>query len=58
MITFRDLHIALRKLDIPSSSPILAHASLSAFGKVHGGADAMLGALLARYSTLVMPAFT
>lgn len=58
MLTFRDFSSALRKLEIPRTSPVIAHASLSAFGEVHGGAETVLGALLMAYDTLVMPAFT
>ena len=58
MVTFRDLLLALRKLELPPSGPIIAHASLSAFGEVHGGADTILGALLDWCQSLVMPTFT
>ncbi len=58
MVTFRDIVNALRKLDIDRSRPVLAHASLSAFGKVHGGPDVVVGSLLASFSGLIMPAFT
>jgi aminoglycoside 3-N-acetyltransferase len=58
MLTFRDFLTTLRKLEIPTSTPMIAHASLSAFGEVQGGAETVLGALLARFETLVMPTFT
>ncbi len=58
MTTFRDLLTALRELEINPSSPVIAHASLSSFGKVNGGAETMIGALLACFQTLIMPAFT
>jgi aminoglycoside 3-N-acetyltransferase len=58
MTTFRDFYNGLRQLEIPPSHPILAHASLSAFGEVHGGAETVLGALLGAFHTLVMPSFT
>jgi aminoglycoside 3-N-acetyltransferase len=58
MTTFRDFNNGLRKLEIDPSSPVIAHASLSAFGDVHGGAETVLGALLGAFHTLVMPAFT
>lgn len=58
MVTFRELLLALRKLELPPSCSIIAHASLSAFGEVHGGADTILGALLVCCQSLVMPTFT
>lgn len=58
MIGFHDFVAAFRKLDLPLNAPVIAHASLSAFGKVQGGADALLGSLLVVYNTLIMPAFT
>jgi aminoglycoside 3-N-acetyltransferase len=58
MTTFRDFYNGLRKLEIPPSQPLIAHASLSAFGDVHGGAETVLGALLGAFHTVVMPSFT
>jgi len=58
MTTFRDFYNGLRKLEIGPSHPVIAHASLSAFGDAHGGAETVLGALLGAFHTLVMPAFT
>lgn len=58
MLTFRDLVTHLRKLKIDRVRPVIAHASLSAFGEVHGGAETMIGALLAVFDILVMPSFT
>jgi len=58
MIGFHDFVTAFRKLALPPNTPVIAHASLSAFGKVQGGADALLGSLLVVYSSLIMPAFT
>ncbi|HSV85648.1 MAG TPA: AAC(3) family N-acetyltransferase [Levilinea sp.] len=43
---------------IPAQQPVLAHASLSAFGDIHGGADTLLGAILGTVDTLVMPTHT
>ena len=56
-ITFTDLRTALFKLGL-SHSPVMAHASLSAFGEVIGGADAVLRALLDSVWALIMPTFT
>jgi aminoglycoside 3-N-acetyltransferase len=58
MLTFRDFITGMRKLEIDRSRPVIAHASLSAFGEVHGGAETMIGALLSSFDTLIMPAFT
>lgn len=49
---------AMRSLGVPAGVPVIAHASLSAFGSVEGGADTVLEALLAEFDTLVMPGFT
>lgn len=55
---FREITIALRRLEIDRSQPVIAHASLSAFGQVQGGAPTLVGALLATFETVVMPVFT
>jgi aminoglycoside 3-N-acetyltransferase len=57
MLTFRDFLNAFRKLDL-GPNPIIAHASLSAFGDVKGGADTIIGAMLAVYPLVMMPTFT
>jgi len=56
--TYRDFIAALRTLEIPHYRPVIAHASLSAFGLVHGGEQTILGAVLAAFDTVIMPAFT
>ena len=58
MLNFREILNGLRDLDLEPNRPVIAHASLSAFGDVQGGADTMLGALLAVSKMLIMPAFT
>lgn len=58
MRTYRDLVTAFRKLDIDSSRPVIAHASLSSFEDIAGGAETLLGAMLSSFDALVMPAFT
>lgn len=58
MLTFRDFITGFRKLEIDHSRPVIVHASLSAFGEVHGGAETILGALGSSFDTLMMPAFT
>jgi aminoglycoside 3-N-acetyltransferase len=57
MTSFTDLRMALLKLGL-SHTPVIAHASLSAFGKVVGGADTLLRATLDSVWALVMPTFT
>lgn len=56
-ITFTDLRTAIFKLGL-SHSPVIAHASLRAFGEVVGGAETLLRATLDSVSALVMPTFT
>jgi aminoglycoside 3-N-acetyltransferase len=58
MINYRQISIAFNHLELDRTRPLIAHVSLSAFGEVAGGADALLGALLAACSGLLMPAFT
>lgn len=58
MLSYRDLINGLKDLGIDPSCPLLVHTSLSAFGKVRGGADAVLGALMTTSDSLMMPAFT
>ena len=57
MLTVEDFNSALESLDL-EDKPAIAHASLKSFGAIHGGAEAVLGALLASVSGLIMPAFT
>ena len=56
-VTFIDLRTALFKLGL-SHTPVIAHASLSAFGEVVGGAETLLRATLDSVWALVMPTFT
>jgi len=58
MVKYRDLVNALRELGLDGSQPAIAHASLSAFGYVQGGADTIVGALVAATDGLIMPTFT
>ena len=57
-LTYRDLVAALRELGLDRSTPVIAHTSLTTFEHIHGGAEAVLGALLATCDTLIMPTFT
>jgi aminoglycoside 3-N-acetyltransferase len=58
MRSYRELVLALRELELDGSRPVIAHASLKAFGQVTGGAKAVLGALLEDFETVIMPTFT
>jgi len=57
MLSFRDLLTSFRKLGL-GQAPVLVHASLSAFGPVHGGAETVVGALLAAFTGVMTPTFT
>lgn len=56
-VAYRDIVTALRPLGL-SRVPVIAHASLSAFGEIRGGVETLLGALLSSCGGLMMPAFT
>ena len=58
MVSFRDIFTGLKQLDIDPDRPVIAHASLSAFGELRGGAEGLLGALLSAFRSLLMPTFT
>lgn len=58
MLTCRDFVQAFRDLGIDPGLPVIAHASLSAFKQVQGGAETVVGALLKAWESVVMPAFT
>lgn len=56
-----DIERSLRGLGIEGGDIVFAHSSLSSFGHVEGGADAMVDALLETVGpegTIVMPTFT
>ena len=57
MLTRRDFKSALDSLEL-GGKPAIAHASLKSFGAIQGGAETVLGALLASVNGLIMPAFT
>lgn len=57
MLSFHTLLSSLRELNL-DRSPVIAHASLSAFGLVRGGAETVVGAMLAAFSSVIMPTFT
>lgn len=58
VILLSDLVAAFRDLEIPPEAPVMAHASLSAFGHVEDGAQTVVEALLQVFPSLLMPAFT
>ncbi|HUF39694.1 MAG TPA: AAC(3) family N-acetyltransferase [Anaerolineales bacterium] len=57
-VTYQDLAAGFQTLGIDRSAPIIAHASLSSFGWVRGGAETVAGALLAAFDGVMMPVFT
>ena len=58
MLTYRDFITGFRKLGIDQASPVIVHASLSAFGDVQGGVETVLGGLISSFDTVIMPVFT
>lgn len=58
MVTYRDVINTFRDLDLGSHSRVIAHASLSTFGDVGGGADTIVGALVSTCEMFIMPTFT
>jgi aminoglycoside 3-N-acetyltransferase len=57
MLAYEELKQAFGRLDL-NGRPVIAHASLKSFGRVDGGADTLLRALLDSVGTLIMPVFT
>lgn len=57
-IGYRDVVRGLREIGLNQNSIVVVHASLKSFGHVVGGAETVIGALLAVCGTIVMPAFT
>lgn len=55
--TYRELSTAFASLGL-QNVPVLAHTSLHAFGRVEGGADSFVQALLESVGALVMPTHT
>ncbi len=58
MIESAELQAALNTLEIPKGVPIIAHASLSSFGYLKGGAEGLVRALVDRCGKVLMPSFT
>lgn len=57
MLTAKDLRVGLQSLHL-KDVPVIAHASLSSFGQVDGGAPAIVEALLDSVGGLMMPTHT
>jgi aminoglycoside 3-N-acetyltransferase len=58
MLGYRDFIASIRDLGLGQDARVIAHVSLPAFGDLEGGGEAVLGALLATCTTVIMPAFT
>ncbi len=58
VVTYRDLIAGFRSLELDPKRPVIAHASLSAFGEVRGGVETLLGAIMENVGGMIMPAFT
>ena len=58
MVSFREFLQAFREVGINSDQPVIVHASLSSVGEIRGGADTVLGALLAAARGVMSPTFT
>jgi len=60
LVTGKDIEEGLRDLGLKSGDIVLVHSSLSSFGRVEGGADAVVDAILSvlgHEGTLVVPTF-
>jgi len=57
MLGYDDLKSAFDELNLQEEL-VIAHASLKPFGYIHGGAEAVLDAMLASFHTIIMPTFT
>ncbi len=58
MLSYRDLMMGFNQLEIDQTKPIILHASLSSFGEVRGGAETLLGAILATFPFVLAPTFS
>lgn len=57
-VIYQELADALKNMRLDCTKPAIVHTSLSSFGHVEGGAQAILGALLENFNTIIAPAFT
>ena len=58
MLKYRDIRKALDDLHIRRGDPAIVHVSASLIPQVQGGAQTILGAILAGIDNLLMPSFT
>ncbi|MBN1886992.1 MAG: AAC(3) family N-acetyltransferase [Thermoflexales bacterium] len=58
LISYRDIVVGLRELDLGTDSKAIVHANLPALGELRGGVETLVGALTASCGTVVTPAFT
>ncbi|MBI9043851.1 MAG: AAC(3) family N-acetyltransferase [Anaerolineaceae bacterium] len=58
MVSVRQIIRGLEALGLNDSTPVIAHASLTAFGEVRGGAESVIGAMTSVCREIMMPAFT
>lgn len=58
MANYRQLVNTFQKLEIPAERPVIVHASLASLGKVAGGVNTLLGALVRTYRSILIPTFT
>jgi len=57
MLSFNDLVIAFEALDLHKKA-VIAHASLSSFGHIEGGADSVVSSLVYATGAFIMPSHT
>ena len=57
MLTFNDLIVAFEPLGL-QKKPVIVHASLSSFGKIQGGADAVVTSLAYSTGAFIIPTHT
>jgi aminoglycoside 3-N-acetyltransferase len=58
MVSFRDFVNAFREVGLNPRQPVIVHAALSTTGQIRGGAETVLGALLAMARGVMAPTFT
>lgn len=58
MLTYRQFVLALKEIGLDSHSRVIAHGNVSAPTLVSGGAETIVGALVATCGAVMMPAFT
>ncbi len=58
MVSYRELTAGFQKLNIPQTTPVILHTSISSIGEVRGGNETVLGALLANFKSIMVPTFT